>query len=707
LPEKLPLTHIIRQAERQQQAERQVNFLTLQWRALSQHGKRGSLVLGTWTPMIYMRLRFCLWAAIIPVLASAGAVAAATYYVSNDGDDSNSGLDPSAPWRTVAKVNNSTFAPGSTILFDRGSEWREALTVPSSGTASQPIIFDAYGTGAKPRFWGSDVLDKSQFQLIPGSASAYSMPVSTSYSVLLDHQFVHSADLMSGSSDPATNISWVKSNPNTWYFTGGQLYLNTGGVSPASDPRVYTSVTRENLIHADHQNHIVFRNLITDESARWGGGCGFRVFFSDDVRIESSEAYRAGKHHFCVTDANGFVGKNLYASTAMPDLGYGGASPFVSYSDPHRSGDTSSWIDDVSENPNGPYPGFITHGEGMGDVLIRNMQVRGGPGLTIYTEGSNQKIRVEGGSVDGEVLLGSNVTVDGLRINGPYGLIDISGNNNVVQNTLLVGRQTNWQSGMRAAITDSGQNNTIRFNTIVLAPNGNGGAIGINKSTSNTQIYGNVFADPQAIAFYDGSPTIDSHDNFFAADPQFGIFSGVMTYRTLAQWKAMGLDVSSLAAAVGFQNPANGDYALAGASGGIDYFDDPVLFPDTDLRGFPRTIGTGADMGAFERPILGDANFDGVIDELDFALIDHAYRTQMQEAGYANGDFDFSGGPPNADDYFIIDQALIAQWLRQNPGLAAGEGTSVPEPGALWVVVMSACLFVRWRRNDREPGRQF
>src|SRR5688572_21560068 len=93
----------------------------------------------------------------------AQSVSATTYYVSNSGDDQNSGLDPASPWRSVARVNSTLFAPGSHILFERGGEWRERLSASSSGTADQPIVYDAYGAGPKPRFWGSDILDKSLF----------------------------------------------------------------------------------------------------------------------------------------------------------------------------------------------------------------------------------------------------------------------------------------------------------------------------------------------------------------------------------------------------------------------------------------------------------------------------------------------------------------------------------------------------------------
>jgi hypothetical protein len=63
------------------------------------------------------------------------------------GSNANSGLSPATAWKTIAKVNASSFAAGDRILLKRGQVWRERLTVPSSGTAGWPIVFGAYGTG--------------------------------------------------------------------------------------------------------------------------------------------------------------------------------------------------------------------------------------------------------------------------------------------------------------------------------------------------------------------------------------------------------------------------------------------------------------------------------------------------------------------------------------------------------------------------------
>src|SRR5262249_266938 len=79
----------------------------------------------------------------------------ATYYVdATSGNDTNDGLSQATAWKTVAKVNGSTFNPGDSILFKRGGIWNESLVPPSSGSSGNPITFDAYGTGEAPTLTG-------------------------------------------------------------------------------------------------------------------------------------------------------------------------------------------------------------------------------------------------------------------------------------------------------------------------------------------------------------------------------------------------------------------------------------------------------------------------------------------------------------------------------------------------------------------------
>ncbi len=79
---------------------------------------------------------------------------AATYYVSNAGDDANSGLTEELAWETLTKVNSTTFSARDQILFKRGDTFYGTLTIPQSGTPGNPIIFGAYGIGENPILTG-------------------------------------------------------------------------------------------------------------------------------------------------------------------------------------------------------------------------------------------------------------------------------------------------------------------------------------------------------------------------------------------------------------------------------------------------------------------------------------------------------------------------------------------------------------------------
>ncbi len=72
-----------------------------------------------------------------------------TYYVSMKGDDSWSGLSPDTPIRTINKLNSLKLEPGNFVLFRRGDLWRGNVT------AQKGVTYAAYGTGNKPKIYGS------------------------------------------------------------------------------------------------------------------------------------------------------------------------------------------------------------------------------------------------------------------------------------------------------------------------------------------------------------------------------------------------------------------------------------------------------------------------------------------------------------------------------------------------------------------------
>jgi hypothetical protein len=62
--------------------------------------------------------------------------------------DPNSGTSSAAPWKSLGKVNSTTFRAGDTINFKRGSVWTANLQVKNSGTSASPITYQAYGSGS-------------------------------------------------------------------------------------------------------------------------------------------------------------------------------------------------------------------------------------------------------------------------------------------------------------------------------------------------------------------------------------------------------------------------------------------------------------------------------------------------------------------------------------------------------------------------------
>ncbi|MDX2823231.1 discoidin domain-containing protein [Streptomyces ipomoeae] len=69
------------------------------------------------------------------------------YYIDATlGRDTATGTSPATAWRTLAKANATTFAPGDRILLKAGEQWQdEQLWPKGSGGAGRPITISAYG----------------------------------------------------------------------------------------------------------------------------------------------------------------------------------------------------------------------------------------------------------------------------------------------------------------------------------------------------------------------------------------------------------------------------------------------------------------------------------------------------------------------------------------------------------------------------------
>lgn len=139
-----------------------------------------------------------------------------TYYVDcENGNDSNDGLTPFKPWKTISKVNNHSFYPGDRILFKRGCIWRETLIPPSSGEKGKLIVFGAYGEGEKPRITGGDVADEWKDEDNDG---VWEHEEDNEVYVLMDN-----GEKLSRSCEWGKN--WLKRiDPGEWTYKNGKIY---------------------------------------------------------------------------------------------------------------------------------------------------------------------------------------------------------------------------------------------------------------------------------------------------------------------------------------------------------------------------------------------------------------------------------------------------------------------------------------------------
>ncbi|HEV2350596.1 MAG TPA: right-handed parallel beta-helix repeat-containing protein [Terriglobia bacterium] len=107
---------------------------------------------------------------MVAALAPAMALAAApglqpqnkptTYYVDSvQGNDGNAGTAPGAAWKSLEKVNATTFLPGDRILLKSGSMWKGQLWPKGSGAEGKPITVDMYGGGVRPVIQGAGLAE--------------------------------------------------------------------------------------------------------------------------------------------------------------------------------------------------------------------------------------------------------------------------------------------------------------------------------------------------------------------------------------------------------------------------------------------------------------------------------------------------------------------------------------------------------------------
>jgi hypothetical protein len=195
-----------------------------------------------------------------------------TFYVSNSGDDSNDGLSPQTPWRTISKVNSVNFLPGDAILFKRGDVWYERLSFKSSGNKTNQITYGAYGEGLRPQI---------NSRLIPSSFSNANNWVETSKGSNIWY-IVYSSGRANGrwwvdGKEIVRRENYQSLVEGEYFWDRGTgltnrfYFYSVGNPSGKSFMKTDNRLTVEgkNYITVQHINFVYFHSLHITDSSNW------------------------------------------------------------------------------------------------------------------------------------------------------------------------------------------------------------------------------------------------------------------------------------------------------------------------------------------------------------------------------------------------------------------------------------------------------
>jgi hypothetical protein len=237
------------------------------------------------------------------IAVSCTSVWASSYYVdATSGRDSNNGLSQDFPWKSIAKVNSSSFNPGDQILFKRGDTWREELIVPSSGNSANPISFGAYGTGDNPVINGANVLSNWSTELSNGVEIYYTATAAEPKQLFRDGQRLKKA---STKSNLSAGFWW-------WDLSNFRVYVFDRPVGYQLEASFRTQ-----CISVQNKSYVAIRDLIVLQSA----GDGIQISASAGTptnivldRITANANYLAGIRYWAIKGAEV---TNLFIGNAM------------------------------------------------------------------------------------------------------------------------------------------------------------------------------------------------------------------------------------------------------------------------------------------------------------------------------------------------------------------------------------------------------
>lgn len=94
----------------------------------------------------------CLLSPNVGEAANEGTEGTTYYFSSTDGDDTNDGLSPEKPFKSLKKAEELSLKAGDSLLLKRGDIWYGSVTLElDNGSKENPIVISAYGDESEER----------------------------------------------------------------------------------------------------------------------------------------------------------------------------------------------------------------------------------------------------------------------------------------------------------------------------------------------------------------------------------------------------------------------------------------------------------------------------------------------------------------------------------------------------------------------------
>jgi len=204
-----------------------------------------------------------------------------TLYVDIRGNDSNPGTDPANPLQTIQRAADIS-EPGDLILIQPGTYW-ESVELSASGTADQPIVFRAAGSGVIIDGADSAIAAGVSWTSEGGGVYSYQTGFTTGHVVADAGRLFMYASL-------AELQTLTAGAPGGFFFDGSKLYVKFADGSSPAEHEMHVA-RHENGFYLNGLSHVRLENLEIRHFGAGSYGKGVYLRYSNDCAVRLCKIY--------------------------------------------------------------------------------------------------------------------------------------------------------------------------------------------------------------------------------------------------------------------------------------------------------------------------------------------------------------------------------------------------------------------------------